>query len=134
MKYKTVNTYRSRPGTCAVCKDSDGPGIDTGRDFGRNARLYVCKRCVREMATALDMPHPDEHAHALADVDELTEKVEALNASVSQLTAQLDAATNPAFEQLLSRVAAVPPRKAGARSARRTPRKAADGPEGGSEA
>jgi hypothetical protein len=131
MQYIKVNSINRRPATCAVCKDNQGPAIDTRRDIVKFGRLYVCERCVREMAVALGLPHPDDHERVCAEHEALTQRTAEQEETIASLQTQLEAAASDVFAQLTARVLAPAPR--GRRGTRKA-RKPAEQPEQGSNA
>ena len=84
------NSATLAPGCCWICRNNEGPFIDTQRDLGpvaADGQLYICDRCVGEMGVHLAYPTKDSNELLRRDNDalraerdaalELAEKAEA---------------------------------------------------------
>ncbi len=72
------------PSTCGVCGNAHGAMADT-RVENRLGRLYVCERCVRDMARLFGMVEASEIAEVRLIVGDLEAKVAEQEGELAEL-------------------------------------------------
>lgn len=78
-RFRAVGFPTALPGNCYTCRTHEGPFIDTGIQEDMYGAIYLCLKCITEMAHEFGFTTPEES-------DLLKQKIKGLESTVNEFS------------------------------------------------
>lgn len=99
-----VTVMTDSPGCCAVCQRVviGRPAVNTGAEIEFFGRIYLCEACVDDAAATLGRTRPQHVEQAVAERDELRERLAEAEEISANLAGQLEQLKHGAVEEFVA--------------------------------